>query len=121
MRSTHGEADDERAQRANHEHGELCSSQAPPRRHYRTLSQSGGAPMSWRRNELDRHSVAELATLMNDADASVPTAVRAALPAIVQAIEAIEDRLRRGGRMLYVGAGTSGRLGVLDASELPPT
>ena len=77
--------------------------------------------MSWRRNELDRHSVAELATLMNDADASVPMAVRTALPAIVQAIEAVEDRLRRGGRMLYVGAGTSGRLGVLDASELPPT
>ena len=70
---------------------------------------------------LDRLSIAELASMMNDADASVPTAVRAALPSIVAAIEAIVDRLDNGGRLFYVGAGTSGRLGVLDASELPPT
>lgn len=70
---------------------------------------------------LDRRSVAELATLMNDADATVPAAVRAVLPDIVGAIGVIEERLGRGGRLIYIGAGTSGRLGVLDASELPPT
>ena len=70
---------------------------------------------------IDRASVAELATLMNEADASVPAAVRAALPQIVPAIEAVTRRMRGGGRLLYVGAGTPGRLGVLDASECPPT
>jgi N-acetylmuramic acid 6-phosphate etherase len=70
---------------------------------------------------IDRASVAELATLMNEADATVPAAVRAALPQIVPAIEAVADRMRGGGRLLYVGAGTPGRLGVLDASECPPT
>ncbi|HYH31996.1 MAG TPA: N-acetylmuramic acid 6-phosphate etherase [Pseudonocardia sp.] len=70
---------------------------------------------------LDRASIGELATLMNDADAQVPQAVRAALPQIVPAIEAVTQRMRDGGRLLYVGAGTPGRLGVLDASECPPT
>lgn len=70
---------------------------------------------------LDTASVAELAVIMNDADASVPGAVRAALPQIVPAIEGITERLADGGRLLYVGAGTAGRLGVLDASECPPT
>jgi N-acetylmuramic acid 6-phosphate etherase len=70
---------------------------------------------------IDRASVAELASLMNEADATVPLAVRAALPQIVPAIEAVAQRMRGGGRLLYVGAGTPGRLGVLDASECPPT
>ena len=70
---------------------------------------------------LDTASVAQLAAVMNDADATVPAAVRAALPQIVPAIEGIADRLAAGGRLLYVGAGTAGRLGVLDASECPPT
>jgi N-acetylmuramic acid 6-phosphate etherase len=70
---------------------------------------------------IDRASVTELASLMNEADASVPAAVRAALPQIVPAIEAVAQRMRDGGRLLYVGAGTPGRLGVLDASECPPT
>ncbi|OKI49023.1 N-acetylmuramic acid 6-phosphate etherase [Micromonospora sp. CB01531] len=70
---------------------------------------------------LDTASVAQLAVVMNDADATVPGAVRAALPQIVPAIEGIADRLAAGGRLLYVGAGTAGRLGVLDASECPPT
>jgi N-acetylmuramic acid 6-phosphate etherase len=70
---------------------------------------------------IDRASVAELASLMNEADATVPAAVRAALPQIVPAIEAVARRMRDGGRLLYVGAGTPGRLGVLDASECPPT
>ena len=71
--------------------------------------------------DIDRASVAELALLMNDADASVPLAIRAAMPQIVPAIEAVADRLARGGRLIYVGAGTAGRIGVLDASECPPT
>jgi N-acetylmuramic acid 6-phosphate etherase len=71
--------------------------------------------------QLDRASVADLARLMNEADASVPVAIAAAMDAIVPAIEAITDRLARRGRLRYVGAGTPGRMGVLDASECPPT
>ncbi|MBW8761525.1 MAG: N-acetylmuramic acid 6-phosphate etherase [Microbacterium sp.] len=71
--------------------------------------------------DLDRMSVAELAQTMNDADATVPAAVGRALPQIVPAIEAAAERMSRGGRLIYVGAGTPGRIGVLDASECPPT
>jgi N-acetylmuramic acid 6-phosphate etherase len=63
----------------------------------------------------------EILELMSDEDTTVPTAVRAALPAIERAVDAIVQALRTGGRVRYVGAGTSGRLGVLDASEWPPT
>ncbi|MFR9779607.1 N-acetylmuramic acid 6-phosphate etherase, partial [Micromonospora sp. MS34] len=70
---------------------------------------------------LDTASVAQLAVVMNDADVTVPGTVRAALPQIVPAIEDIADRLAAGGRLVYVGAGTAGRMGVLDASECPPT
>ena len=70
---------------------------------------------------LDELSVGELVTLMNERDATVATAVRQALPTISAAIEETSARMRRGGRLIYVGAGTSGRLGVLDASEVPPT
>jgi len=71
--------------------------------------------------QVDQLSVAQIAALMNQADAEVPLAVRAALPQIVPAIEAISARMLDGGRLVYIGAGTSGRLGVLDASEIPPT
>lgn len=74
-----------------------------------------------RYSELDTLDVAALATAMNEAEAQVPVAVRAALPQITAAIEQIVGRLRIGGRLLYVGAGTPGRLGILDASECPPT
>ena len=70
---------------------------------------------------IDKMSVGELASTMNTADASVPEAVRRALPQITSAIEAAVSRMQRGGRMIYVGAGTPGRIGVLDASECPPT
>jgi N-acetylmuramic acid 6-phosphate etherase len=70
---------------------------------------------------LDELSVAELVTMMNDRDAAIPGAVREALPAITAAIDATAARIRKGGRLIYVGAGTSGRLGVLDAAEVPPT
>jgi N-acetylmuramic acid 6-phosphate etherase len=59
--------------------------------------------------------------LMNDEDATIPAAVRAALPEIERAVNAVVDALRAGGHLRYVGAGTSGRLGVLDASEWRPT
>ncbi|MEX1077969.1 MAG: N-acetylmuramic acid 6-phosphate etherase [Homoserinimonas sp.] len=71
--------------------------------------------------EIDRMSVAELAATMNAADATVAASVAAELPSIVPAIEAASERMQRGGRLVYVGAGTSGRMGVLDASECPPT
>lgn len=70
---------------------------------------------------IDRLPTAQLAALMNEADASVPAAVAAAIPALVPAIDAIVERLAAGGRLLYVGAGTPGRIGLLDAAECPPT
>jgi N-acetylmuramic acid 6-phosphate etherase len=71
--------------------------------------------------EIDRMSPLEIVQAMNAEDAKVAEAVRQELPRIAQAIEAIAARLRRGGRLIYMGAGTSGRLGALDASECPPT
>ena len=63
----------------------------------------------------------EMARLMNDEDARVAGAVRLVLPEVARVIDAVVERLRAGGRLFYVGTGTSGRLGVLDASECPPT
>ncbi len=71
--------------------------------------------------ELDTLDAGAAFDVMNAEDASVATAVRAAKSEIVRAIELVSERLARGGRLFYVGAGTSGRLGVLDASECPPT
>jgi len=71
--------------------------------------------------DLDLRSTDELVLSMNDEDAAVPAAVRAAAPAIARAVDGITERMRGGGRLIYIGAGTSGRLGVLDASECPPT
>lgn len=70
---------------------------------------------------IDRMSAMEIVRAMNAEDATVAAAVRRELPQIARAIEGITARLRQGGRLLYIGAGTSGRLGVLDASECPPT
>lgn len=70
---------------------------------------------------LDSMNGHEIARLMNTADAEVHLAVRTALVPIGEAIEQIAQRLRMGGNLYYIGAGTSGRLGVLDASECPPT
>ncbi|MEP7199433.1 MAG: N-acetylmuramic acid 6-phosphate etherase [Chloroflexota bacterium] len=72
-------------------------------------------------NDLDQWSALKIVTQMNRADERVARAVRTQLPQIAQAVEVIVARLARGGRLIYVGAGTSGRLGVLDASECPPT
>ena len=72
-------------------------------------------------DHLEQMSVAELLQHINEEDQRVAAAVRLVLPRIEALVEAIEPRMKRGGRLFYVGAGTSGRLGVLDASELPPT
>ncbi|MFF5478933.1 N-acetylmuramic acid 6-phosphate etherase [Streptomyces sp. NPDC012935] len=71
--------------------------------------------------EIDRLPTLDIARLMNGEDAAVPTAVAQCLPQIAAAIDAIADRMAQGGRLIYAGAGTAGRLGVLDASECPPT
>ena len=72
-------------------------------------------------DHLEQMSVGELLQHINEEDMLVAEAVHKAMPQIQALIEAIEPRMKRGGRLFYVGAGTSGRLGVLDASELPPT
>ena len=71
--------------------------------------------------DLDSLTPIEIVRLMNAEDARVPPAVAAQAEPIARAIEVIADRLRTGGRLVYIGAGTSGRLGVLDAAECPPT
>ena len=70
---------------------------------------------------IDTVSTLEMVRLMNAEDAKVAAAVEAELPAIAEAIDRIAARMQTGGRLIYIGAGTSGRLGVLDASECPPT
>src|SRR2546427_665200 len=71
--------------------------------------------------DLDKLTPLEIVRLMNAEDAGVPRAVAEQAAAIAQAIDVIAARLKAGGRLVYVGAGTSGRLGVLDATECPPT
>ncbi|UQI48421.1 N-acetylmuramic acid 6-phosphate etherase [Streptomyces sp. HU2014] len=71
--------------------------------------------------DIDRLPTLDLAQLMNGEDAAVSAAVAARLPEIAAAIDATAARMARGGRLVYAGAGTAGRLGVLDASECPPT
>lgn len=71
--------------------------------------------------EIDRMSALEIARVMNAEDAKIAEAIKQELPQIARAIEEITARLRAGGRLIYAGAGTSGRLGVLDAAECPPT
>ncbi|MGW7441338.1 N-acetylmuramic acid 6-phosphate etherase [Streptomyces sp. NPDC054849] len=71
--------------------------------------------------EIDRLTTLDIARTMNAEDATVPAAVAGRLPLIAAAIDAIAERMARGGRLIYAGAGTAGRMGVLDASECPPT
>ena len=71
--------------------------------------------------DLDRMPVSEILDNINREDQKVALSVRRVLPAIEKLVEALVPRMQRGGRLFYLGAGTSGRLGVLDASELPPT
>lgn len=87
----------------------------------RTLRALATEQVNLATSEIDRLSPLEIVQVINDEDAKVARAVRETLPQVARAIEAIAGRMRRGGRLIYVGAGTSGRLGALDASECPPT
>ncbi|MEA1064311.1 N-acetylmuramic acid 6-phosphate etherase [Erwinia sp. HR93] len=84
-----------------------------------------GALLSETRNphtlDLDSLSSLDMVTRFNEQDALVAPAVKATLPQVAQAVDAAAQALRAGGRIIYMGAGTSGRLGVLDAAECPPT
>jgi len=71
--------------------------------------------------DIDARSTEEILKIINDEDKTIPYAVEKELPYIAQAVELIVKALKNGGRLLYFGAGTSGRLGVVDASECPPT
>ena len=72
-------------------------------------------------NNLENKSISELLFGMNEEDRSVPIAVALALPQIEKLIAEVVSKMQHGGRLLYMGAGTSGRLGIVDASECPPT
>jgi N-acetylmuramic acid 6-phosphate etherase len=72
-------------------------------------------------NHLEKMSVKELLNNINSEDKTIPIAVNKVIPSIEKFVIAIVERMKKGGRLFYVGAGTSGRLGVLDASECPPT
>src|SRR5436190_8901672 len=74
-----------------------------------------------RTTNLSSMTTNEIVRLMNEEDALVAAAVEAVLPDVTRAVNAIVERLRSGGRLFYIGTGTSGRLGVLDAAECPPT
>ena len=70
---------------------------------------------------LEQKSVNELLTVINQEDQTVPKAVEKIIPSIEKAVKTIVTQMQNGGRLFYIGAGTSGRLGIVDASECPPT
>ena len=72
-------------------------------------------------DDIDRWSVRQILETMNKEDMLVPLAVKEQIPQIEKLVEALTERIKSGGRLFYLGAGTSGRLGILDASEIPPT
>lgn len=72
-------------------------------------------------NDLERMSTADLLRNINNEDRKVPEAVALVIPAMEALVDAVVERVQRGGRLFYLGAGTSGRLGIVDASECPPT
>ena len=72
-------------------------------------------------DHLDKMSTVEILTAMNTEDRTVPVAVAKVIPQIEKLVDGIVERMERGGRVFYLGAGTSGRLGIVDASEIPPT
>lgn len=72
-------------------------------------------------NNLEKMDTLELLSNMNAEDKTVPIVIEKAIPSIQKLVEAVYDKMKDGGRLFYIGAGTSGRLGVLDASECPPT
>ncbi|KAJ6188113.1 hypothetical protein N7519_003021 [Penicillium mononematosum] len=86
-----------------------------------SLSQLQTEGVNPRTVHIDRMSTLDMCTVINADDQKVPESVVPCLPVIAGAIDALTPRVRQGGRVIYVGAGTSGRLGILDASEIPPT
>ena len=70
---------------------------------------------------IDKVSTLEMVKMINEEDKKVANAIEIELPQIAEAIDGIVERMQKGGRLIYIGAGTSGRLGILDASECPPT
>lgn len=74
-----------------------------------------------RHRHLEKKTIGELLLAINEEDRTVPDAVSKAIPALTTFLEAAADRMLAGGRLFYIGAGTSGRLGIVDASECPPT
>ena len=74
-----------------------------------------------RSQAIDRLSTEAMLQVINDEDHKVAEAIKGIIPAIARAVDVIADRLRQGGRLFYTGSGTSGRLGILDAVECPPT
>ena len=76
---------------------------------------------SSRYDNLDKMSTSEILLAMNAEDRTVPVAVSGAIPQIQKLVDGIVSRIPLGGRVFYLGAGTSGRLGIVDASEIPPT
>jgi len=88
---------------------------------FETLSKLSSEERNPDTMELDTLSSIELVSAINQQDKLVPLAIEKELPQIAKAVDVISDAFRSGGRLLYTGAGTSGRLGILDASECPPT
>ena len=72
-------------------------------------------------NNLDKMDTLNLLKAINEEDKKVATSVEAVVPKIEETVNAIFSRMEKGGRLFYIGAGTSGRLGIVDASECPPT
>ena len=72
-------------------------------------------------SNIDKVSTLEMVKIINNEDKKVAEAVEKEIPKIAQAIDYVVERIKKGGRLIYIGAGTSGRLGILDASECPPT
>ena len=72
-------------------------------------------------NHLEKMSISEIVTNINSEDKSIPLAIEKVIPEIENLIQKVVIKLKNGGRLFYIGAGTSGRLGILDASECPPT
>ena len=72
-------------------------------------------------HNLEKMSIGEILVNTNSEDKTVPAAIEKAIPQIEKLVEAVTDKMLMGGRLFYIGAGTSGRLGILDASECPPT
>ncbi|GHO65311.1 N-acetylmuramic acid 6-phosphate etherase [Ktedonobacter sp. SOSP1-52] len=96
----------------------MSSSSGQPELNLQAMETEGANPAS---AQIDQMSALEIVQVMNTEDARVALAVQQELPQIARAVEESAKRLRQGGRLIYLGAGTSGRLGILDASECPPT